>query len=172
MLFVSFKQWFFSYNVKRFLGPVNILQDQYILGVTGPTGPVPFWVSVEACITINRTLLQIFCNFFLILTSLRKCLWDSVALILWAHTVVSVEFEFHLFFFAKFIFAITNYPTIVAIKAIVGTAYPWLKDDILRVLCDLPLSVSAGMTRDILGLMVLLCAVAGSRRWSRLKDTT
>ena len=32
---------FFSFYIReKFVGPVKILQDQEILGVTGPTGPV------------------------------------------------------------------------------------------------------------------------------------
>ena len=30
----------FFYIKERFVGPVKFLQDQWILGVTGPTGPV------------------------------------------------------------------------------------------------------------------------------------
>ena len=34
---------FISFNVKeKFVGPVKQFQDQWILGVTGPTGQVPF----------------------------------------------------------------------------------------------------------------------------------
>ena len=33
---------FFLVMLKRNVGPIKILQDQQILGVTGPTGPVSF----------------------------------------------------------------------------------------------------------------------------------
>ena len=39
---------FFSYVKENCVGPVKILQDQQILGVTGPSVPVTFWVSVKA----------------------------------------------------------------------------------------------------------------------------
>ena len=39
---------FSCYVKEKIVGPVEILQDQYILGVNGPTGPVTFWVSIEA----------------------------------------------------------------------------------------------------------------------------
>ena len=48
--------WWISCNVfscyvkEKNVGPLKNFQDQYILGVTGPTGQVTFWVSVEACI--------------------------------------------------------------------------------------------------------------------------
>ena len=35
----------------------KILHDQSIIGVAGPTGPVTFWVSFEACIV--NVLMQI-----------------------------------------------------------------------------------------------------------------
>ena len=34
---------------KKCVGPVKTLGDQYILGVTGPTGPVTLRVSVDSC---------------------------------------------------------------------------------------------------------------------------
>ena len=39
---------FFLVMLKKNVGPVKIMQDQQMLGVTGPTGPVSFRVSVEA----------------------------------------------------------------------------------------------------------------------------
>ena len=43
----------FSYYVKeKFVWPVKIWQYQKILGVTGPTGPVTFLDSVEACMIV------------------------------------------------------------------------------------------------------------------------
>ena len=32
----------YIYVKEKIVGPLKILQDQYILGVTGPTGPVTF----------------------------------------------------------------------------------------------------------------------------------
>ena len=42
MLSVDFMHFFliFFYIKEKFVGPIKMLQDQYILGVTGPTGPV------------------------------------------------------------------------------------------------------------------------------------
>ena len=41
---------FFSFYIKeKLVGPVKILQDQKILGVTGPTGPETVGVSIDAC---------------------------------------------------------------------------------------------------------------------------
>ena len=36
---------FSCYIKEKFVGPVTILQDLWILGVTGPMGPVTFWVE-------------------------------------------------------------------------------------------------------------------------------
>ena len=42
---------FFSCFVQEtFVGLVNILQEHWILGVTGPTGPVTYRVSVDRCV--------------------------------------------------------------------------------------------------------------------------
>ena len=49
MLLVYLMQFSFLLFYKKKLGPVKILQDQQMLGVTSPTGPVSFWVTVEAC---------------------------------------------------------------------------------------------------------------------------
>ena len=39
---------FFSFYIKeKLVGPVKVLQDQFILGVTGPTGPVTVLVSAQ-----------------------------------------------------------------------------------------------------------------------------
>ena len=51
----EFYAMFFLVMLKKKWGPVKLLQDQQMLGVTGPTGPVSFWVSVEACITTTTT---------------------------------------------------------------------------------------------------------------------
>ena len=48
MLSLDFMQCFFLFILKKkIVGAVKFLQDQYILGVTGPTGPVTDLVSVE-----------------------------------------------------------------------------------------------------------------------------
>ena len=39
---VNFMQYSFLLCQRKNVGPVNILQDQQMLGVTGPTGPVSF----------------------------------------------------------------------------------------------------------------------------------
>ena len=52
----SYAMFFLVMVKKKNVGLVNILQDQYMLGVTGPTGTVPFWVSVEACIVSAQNL--------------------------------------------------------------------------------------------------------------------
>ena len=38
----EFYAMFFLVMLKKNVGPVKILQDQQMLGVTGPTGPVSF----------------------------------------------------------------------------------------------------------------------------------
>ena len=43
---------FFFYIKEKIVGLVNILQDQKILGVTGPMRPVTVWVSIEACMIL------------------------------------------------------------------------------------------------------------------------
>ena len=45
----EFVQSFFSYIKEKIVGSVRNMQGQWILGVTGPTGQVTFWVSIEAC---------------------------------------------------------------------------------------------------------------------------
>ena len=38
------------------VGPVKKLQEQWILGVTSPTGPVSVLVSIEACLLKKRDI--------------------------------------------------------------------------------------------------------------------
>ena len=50
---VNFMQFSLLLCYRKNVGPVKFLQDQQLLGVTGPTGLVSFWVSVEAWVTLS-----------------------------------------------------------------------------------------------------------------------
>ena len=63
---VNFMQCSFLLCYRKNVGPVNILQDQQMLGVTGSTGPVSFWVRVEACSLLPFSLIMLSSWFILI----------------------------------------------------------------------------------------------------------
>ena len=48
-------QYFFGDVKEKIVGPEKTLQDQLILGVTGPTDIVTFCVSVEPCNTSKKS---------------------------------------------------------------------------------------------------------------------
>ena len=55
MFSLNFMQYFFGDVKEKIVGPEKTLQDQLILGVTGPTDIVTFCVSVEPCNTSKKS---------------------------------------------------------------------------------------------------------------------